>query len=328
MNIYSPAERSAKCIAPLLKIWEASVRATHHFLSERDIQSLKLLVEAGLRAIPSLSIISSEEDSPLGFMGVEGAKIEMLFIHPQARGFGLGRKMIEHAIHELGADSVDVNEQNAQGVGFYIHMKFEVVSRAPVDGQGNPFPLLGMKLRREAGGVPAGYSIRHAEHAHIPFLNDIESAAAALFPADFVPEHVLSERVPQTMLAEAVDLARLWVALQDGEMEPVGYALLQIYGGSDLLAQLDVRPEHGRKGLGAALTRRVIRAARGMGLRALYLTTFSNVPWNAPFYENLGFARLEPDGHPSFLRTIVEQENARGLQNRVAMKFPLGNAAI
>lgn len=328
MAIYSLAERPAECVSVLLGIWEASVRATHHFLSEEDIRSIKPLVEIGLREIPSLSVITDAEDAPLGFMGVNGDKIEMLFISPQARGRGLGKQMIGHALRQFGADRLDVNEQNTQGVSFYIHMGFEVVGRSPLDGQGKPFPLLGMTLRREAHDVPAGYSIRHAEDAHIPFLNGIELAAATLFPSGFIPEQVLRERVPLAVLRAAADLARLWVALKDGEAEPVGYALLQVHDGAGLLAQLDVRPEHGRKGLGAALTSRVIRAARGMGLPELYLTTFAGIAWNAPFYAKLGFIPVEAREQPRFIRQALREEEARGLRQRVAMKFPLGEAAI
>lgn len=327
MAICSLVERSDERVSVLLGIWEASVSATHHFLSEQDIQSIKPLVEIGLRQIPSLSIITDAEDTPLGFMGVDGDKIEMLFISPQARGLGLGKRMIDHALRQLGADSLDVNEQNTQGVGFYIHMGFEVVGRSPLDGQGKPFPLLAMKLRREAHDVPAGYSIRHAEDVHIPFLNGIELAAATLFPSGSIPEEVLRERMPLAVLRAAADLARLWVALKDGEAEPVGYALLQVHDGMGLLAQLDVRPEHGRKGLGAALTSRVIRAAQGMGLPELYLTTFADVAWNAPFYARLGFIAVEAGQQPLFIRQALQEEQARGLRKRVAMKFPLARSS-
>lgn len=328
MTIYATVERPTQCLAALLEIWEASVRATHHFLSEQDILSLKPLVETGLREIPSLCVIADAEDRPLGFLGLDGAKIEMLFISPQARGLGLGRRMLLYAMRELGADRLDVNEQNTQGVGFYIHMGFEVVGRSPLDGQGNPFPLLAMKLRREADDVPAGYSIRHAEQAHVPFLNDIELAAATLFPAGSIPEQVLSERVPLPVLREAADLARLWVALPDGEPEPVGYALLQVHEGAGLLAQIDVRPEHGRKGLGTALTNRVIRAAQDLGLPELYLTTFAGIPWNAPFYAKLGFIPVAAEEQPGFIRETLREEQARGLRNRVAMKFPLSKGQV
>jgi predicted N-acetyltransferase YhbS len=96
--------------------------------------------------------------------------------------------------------------------------------------------------------------------------------------------------------------------------------------GSALLAQLDVHPEHGRKKLGTALVRRVLKAAHGMGSRELYLTTFSNVPWNAPWYEKLGFRHLATEEQPEWIRVILEEERGRGLENRVAMKLPLVTA--
>jgi putative acetyltransferase len=324
MKIYSPATRPPERIHSLLEIWEASVRATHHFLSEEDIQSIKPLVEAGLSKIPSLSLITEMGDVPLGFMGIDGAKIEMLFISPDAHGSGLGRKMVEYAVRDLGADSLDVNEQNMQGIGFYIHMGFEVLGRSPVDGQGNPFPILHMALRRPNPGLPEGYAIRHAEPIHIPVLNSIELAAATIFPKGSIPEQVFRERVPIPVLTEAMKKARLWVALREGDNTPVGYALLRIEDdGSALLAQLDVHPEHGRKKLGTALVRRVIKAVHGMGSRELYLTTFSNVPWNAPWYGKLGFRPLAAEEQPEWVRVILKEERGRGLENRVAMKLLL-----
>ncbi|MDC9615019.1 GNAT family N-acetyltransferase, partial [Xenorhabdus khoisanae] len=73
-------------------------------------------------------------------------RVEMLFITPQARGTGVGKMLLEFAIDKLKISELDVNEQNTQGVGFYQHMGFQVFSRSELDGQGNPFPLLHMKL--------------------------------------------------------------------------------------------------------------------------------------------------------------------------------------
>ena len=70
----------------------------------------------------------------------------MLFISPDARGKGIGSMLATHAIKELGATKVDVNEQNEQALGFYQHIGFSVTGRSPVDGQGKPYPLLHMAL--------------------------------------------------------------------------------------------------------------------------------------------------------------------------------------
>lgn len=82
----------------------------------------------------------------LVFLGVHDQKIEMLFILNEQRGQGVGKVLLGYALNELAANSVDVNEQNPQALGFYQHMGFEVKSRSPLDDMGKPFPLLHMKL--------------------------------------------------------------------------------------------------------------------------------------------------------------------------------------
>lgn len=127
-------------------LWEASVRATHHFLPEADILYFKpLILNEYLKAV-ELSCIKDETGRILGFMGVHSDSLEMLFIHPDARGQGIGKELLLHAIHHLNVRKVDVNEQNPQAVGFYEHMGFVVVSRSELDGLGKPYPLLHMQL--------------------------------------------------------------------------------------------------------------------------------------------------------------------------------------
>lgn len=89
------------------------------------------------------------EEEIAGFCGVHDGNIEMLFIAPEARGSGVGRLLVAHAIQRQGARRVDVDEQNAQALGFYQHLGFEVTGRSPLDGQGKPYPLLHMALAAE-----------------------------------------------------------------------------------------------------------------------------------------------------------------------------------
>ncbi|WP_417379030.1 acetyltransferase [Gimesia sp.] len=130
----------------VLEVWEASVRATHDFLDEAHIQSLKPLVQnACLNCMP-VFCVRDENQTVIGFVGVEFPKIEALFIDPAWRGNGIGRQLVKYAIDELGAELVDVNEQNKQALGFYLHLGFEVAHRSDLDGFGKPFPLLHLKL--------------------------------------------------------------------------------------------------------------------------------------------------------------------------------------
>lgn len=131
----------------IVKVWEASVCATHHFLTEADIQFFKPLVQDALSHGVELACVRDQEGQVAGFIGVAEDKVEMLFIHPAWRGQGTGRRLLEYALRELGATKVDVNEQNKQAVGFYLQMGFEVEGRSELDGLGKPFPLLHMRLR-------------------------------------------------------------------------------------------------------------------------------------------------------------------------------------
>jgi putative acetyltransferase len=132
----------------LAEIWEASVRATHDFLPEQNIRALKPQVrERYMPQIPML-LASGEAGKPLGFIGCHENRIEMLFVAPESRGTGVGKQLLQLAIEQLQVDEVDVNEQNPQGVGFYLHMGFAQIGRSELDGEGNPFPLLHLKLKR------------------------------------------------------------------------------------------------------------------------------------------------------------------------------------
>ncbi|EMR02032.1 acetyltransferase [Cesiribacter andamanensis] len=130
----------------LVEIWEASVRATHHFLSEADIQYFKPLILQEFLYQVQLAGIRDGAGRILGFVGVAEGKVEMLFLHPAARGQGIGKRLLRHAITDMGATTVDVNEQNEQAVGFYLHEGFGVIGRSERDGLGKPYPLLHLQL--------------------------------------------------------------------------------------------------------------------------------------------------------------------------------------
>lgn len=132
----------------LIQIWEASVRATHNFLDEKDIASLKPLILEHCFDAVDLKCIRNPHGEIIAFSGIYGDRIEMLFVSPIYRGMGIGSFLCRHAIEGQGANKVDVNEQNPQAIGFYEHLGFEITGRSPLDGQGNPFPLLHMELRQ------------------------------------------------------------------------------------------------------------------------------------------------------------------------------------
>ncbi|WP_073315399.1 GNAT family N-acetyltransferase [Aquimarina spongiae] len=132
----------------VVEVWEASVRATHHFLKEEDITYFKpLILNTYLDAV-TLRCIKDEDQNIVGFLGVAEGNLEMLFIAPKYRGKRIGKTLLDYAINNLGVTKVDVNEQNEQAVGFYKHCGFEVINRSELDSTGKPYPILHMKLKK------------------------------------------------------------------------------------------------------------------------------------------------------------------------------------
>lgn len=134
--------------AEIVDVWEASVRATHHFLKEEDIQHFKpLILNTYLDAV-ELKCIKNEEKQIVGFLGVADQNLEMLFIHPDYRGKQVGKKLLTYSIENMNVRKVDVNEQNDQAVGFYRRFGFETTSRSELDATGKPYPVLHMELTK------------------------------------------------------------------------------------------------------------------------------------------------------------------------------------
>lgn len=130
----------------MITVWEASVRATHDFLPEARILELKpLILDQYFDAVQLFGV--KEDGKLLGFLGTHDTDIEMLFIRPDARGKGVGKALLLHAVEKLNCTKVDVNEQNQQAADFYIYMGFEIAGRSPLDGQGEPYPILHLSLR-------------------------------------------------------------------------------------------------------------------------------------------------------------------------------------
>lgn len=142
------SERTDDLIHTLVGLWDASVRASHHFLTEEDILRLTPFVGEAIRAITTL-IVLYQGKCPVAFMGIEGAKIEMLFVAPSCFGRGFGKQLVCMAIEKFHVIYVDVNEQNPQAEGFYRHLGFRAFERTETDEQGNPFPILRMKLEKK-----------------------------------------------------------------------------------------------------------------------------------------------------------------------------------
>ena len=131
----------------LLAIWELSVKATHHFLNEEDIEFYRnAIIENKIFDNVNMTMVRDTNNSILGFMGVSGDTLEMIFLHPYSIGKGIGKLLLSYAIDQLNISKVDVNEQNVEALKFYERFGFKVIARSELDGTGKPYPILHMQL--------------------------------------------------------------------------------------------------------------------------------------------------------------------------------------
>lgn len=146
MKLYEVPDRSQPLLEVLLQIWERSVRATHLFLSDAEVNRIKEYVPRAFEGVEHL--IVAEAEKPVAFMGTQNGRLEMLFVAPEERGRSIGRQLLQYGVENYGVFEVTVNEQNPQAVGFYERMGFETYKRTDTDEEGAPYPLLYVKRVR------------------------------------------------------------------------------------------------------------------------------------------------------------------------------------
>jgi GNAT superfamily N-acetyltransferase len=157
--------------------------------------------------------------------------------------------------------------------------------------------------------------LRAARPEELALLPEIERASGELFREIGLPEIADDDPLP----VEALRRHHVWVAANPDD-RPVAFVVAAEIDGCAHVEQISVHPEHARRGIGARLLDHVETWALDHGLTALTLTTFRAVPWNAPYYERLGF-RVLADLSPE-LAAVVAGETARGLDpaSRVCMR--------
>ena len=133
----------------LTRIWLASVKATHHFLTDEDVEYYHHKLPVCYMPHVSLYAVRNGKNNICGFIGIAQGMIQMLFVHPDCMGKGYGSLLLRFAVETEGIGLVDVNEQNTRALEFYRRHGFVVVSRDPVDGEGKPYPILHMELKRK-----------------------------------------------------------------------------------------------------------------------------------------------------------------------------------
>ena len=164
------------------------------------------------------------------------------------------------------------------------------------------------------------YTILPATLEHVGALPEVERRAGARFGSS-VPARILERTIPLSVLEDAQRAGRLWVAVApDGA--PVGFALADCVAGRAHLEELDVLPEHGRRGIGAALVSAVEQWAVSQGFTELTLTTYVDLPWNASYYSKLGFEPVDAGDLDVGMLQQLADEDALGLERdrRVMMR--------
>ncbi len=144
-------------LSAIVSCWRQSVEATHDFLTQADIERIAYYVPDAITSVTHLAVCfkdgskdgSNESNRVIGFIGIEDAMVEMLFIDPAFRGQGIGTALLDYAIQKYNPTFVDVNEQNKQAIGFYEQYGFIVIGRSETDEMGDPFPILHMQLHRD-----------------------------------------------------------------------------------------------------------------------------------------------------------------------------------
>jgi GNAT superfamily N-acetyltransferase len=153
--------------------------------------------------------------------------------------------------------------------------------------------------------------IRPARRQEIAVLPQIENAADERYVR--LGLRCVLEMPPHSIasLEEGRQRDMLWVATSPRN-RVVGFALMALTGGTAWLDQLSVLPRWQGRGFGASLIDRTAERARELGHDMLYLSTYLDVPWNAPFYQRRGFAPLPRGVWPTAFRRQFMIENSHG----------------
>lgn len=146
MKIYQAKKITNNLIKSLINIWEPAVIKTHTFLTSKEIENIKEYVPLAIKSV-SILLIAIANKEVIAFIGINDQKIEMLFVKNEFQGLGIGKKLIEYAKSNYNINEVTVNEQNQKALGFYKHIGFQEYKRSDLDEQGNPYPIIYMKIR-------------------------------------------------------------------------------------------------------------------------------------------------------------------------------------
>ena len=168
------------------------------------------------------------------------------------------------------------------------------------------------------------FSIRLARPNEVARLGEIEARASDLFEGTPVFADLNGEIYDSHELAELIAMGQAWVACLEDDV-PVGFVILLHIDDVIHVEELDVLPKFGRRGIGTALLEHACRWGNKNGFIAATLSTFRDIPWNAPFYEKHGFRILEPQEFTDRMMAMRHTEASNGLpiEKRVIMRREL-----
>ncbi|MFE9660831.1 GNAT family N-acetyltransferase [Streptomyces sp. NPDC005955] len=172
----------------------------------------------------------------------------------------------------------------------------------------------------------AAFAVRSVRTEELPRLQEVERAAGRAFADIGMPEIAEDDPPPLDELARFAALDACWVAVSRGTGTVVAYLLAEPVDGGLHVEQVSVHPEAARRGVGRTLLDHAAARAGAVGAAALTLTTFTEVPWNAPYYVRIGFRVLDENELTPGLREIRQREAAHGLDRwpRAVLWRPVG----
>ena len=156
------------------------------------------------------------------------------------------------------------------------------------------------------------HAVRPARARDLPLIAAIEDSGIGMF------EEALGDLTGDALASPAPSGAER--AAEPGFLlvagDPaIGFAHVVDMESHAHLAQISVHPDHGRRGTGAALLEAAAERAALKGHGSITLTTYADLPWNAPFYARHGFVELaEGDPRTAAQRAISEEEERLGLE--------------
>lgn len=315
----------------LAEIWESAVLHTHDFLKKEDFLYYKEHVPS---YFPHVTLWGFEQEGCLvGFIGIAEDNIEMLFVDNNHRRKGIGKQLSLYVINELHVTKVDVNEQNAQAVGFYTHLGFRVAGKSKTDNEGKPYPILHLHLQPT---VPMNTPTLETDHLVLRKFTEKDIEALFLILKDeetnrFLPWFpVKNIRETEAFYQERYATkykqpqAYAYAICLKSDNFPIGYIKVDMEEHHDF--GYGLRREFWHKGIATEAGRIVIEQVRKDGLPYITATHDRNNPRSGNVMRKLGMTycysyeeQWQPKNFPVIFR--MYQLNLDGNTDSVYRKY-------